>query len=100
MCSLPMEAIAPLFVVDMAKTVIAGRVVDDSGQPVGRAFVRLSDASDALTAEVVASGTGYVRFFAAPRSWTARTLSPTGTGRVIVAPAGAGIHEVRAKIGD
>ena len=45
--------------VDLEKeTVITGRVVDGSGQTVGGAFVRLLDASDEFTAEVVASATG------------------------------------------
>ena len=62
--------------VDVEKeTVITGRVVDGSGQPVGGAFVRLLDSSDEFTAEVVASATGDFRFFAAPGSWTrARAL--------------------------
>jgi hypothetical protein len=53
--------------VDVDKeTVIAGRVVDDSGQPVGGAYVRLLDASDEFTAEVVASRTGDFRVLASP----------------------------------
>ncbi|BBY56493.1 hypothetical protein MKOR_37440 [Mycolicibacillus koreensis] len=80
------------------ETVITGRVVDGSGQAVGGAFVRLLDASDEFTAEVVASATGDFRFFAAPGSWTLRALSPVGNGDVTIAPTGAGIHEVDVKI--
>ena len=85
--------------VDVEKeTVITGRVVDGSGQPVGGAFVRLLDSSDEFTAEVVASATGDFRFFAAPGSWTLRALSPAGNGDVAIAPAGAGIHEIDVKV--
>ena len=42
--------------VDLAReTVITGRVVDDAGEAVGGAFVRLLDSSQEFTAEVVAS---------------------------------------------
>ena len=85
--------------VDLEKeTVITGRVVDGSGQSVGGAFVRLLDASDEFTAEVVASATGDFRFFAAPGTWTLRALSPAGNGDASVAPSGAGIHEVDVKV--
>ena len=85
--------------VDLEKeTVITGRVVDGSGQTVGGAFVRLLDASDEFTAEVVASATGDFRFFAAPGTWTLRALSPAGNGDANVAPSGAGIHEVDVKV--
>jgi hypothetical protein len=47
---------------------------------------------------VVASATGDFRFFAAPGSWTLRALSPVGNGDAVVAPSGAGIHEVDVKI--
>ena len=85
--------------VDLEKeTVITGRVVDDSGQTVGGAFVRLLDSSDEFTAEVVASATGDFRFFAAPGTWRVRALSKVGNGDVVVAPTGAGIHEVDVKV--
>ena len=60
--------------------------------------VRLLDASDEFTAEVVASATGDFRFFAAPGTWTLRALSPAGNGDASVAPSGAGIHEVDVKV--
>ncbi len=85
--------------VDLEKeTVITGRVIDGSGQPVAGAFVRLLDSSDEFTAEVVASATGDFRFFAAPGSWTLRALSKSGNGDAAVAPSGAGIHEVDVKV--
>ena len=85
--------------VDLEKeTVITGRVVDGSGQAVSGAFVRLLDASDEFTAEVVASATGDFRFFAAPGSWTVRALSPAGCGGTVIAPRAPGIHEADVKV--
>ena len=51
------------------QTVIQGSVWHD-GAPVAGAYVRLLDATDEFTAEVVASATGDFRFFAAPGDWT------------------------------
>ena len=99
MCSAPKQGQTLPAGVDLEKeTVITGRVVDGSGQTVGGAFVRLLDASDEFTAEVVASATGDFRFFAAPGSWTLRALSAAGNGDAIVEPVGAGIHEVDVKV--
>ena len=99
MCSAPKQGQTLPAGVDLEKeTVITGRVVDGSGQSVGGAFVRLLDASDEFTAEVVASATGDFRFFAAPGTWTLRALSPAGNGDASVAPSGAGIHEVDVKV--
>ena len=101
----PARLLAPLTLLVLAVPVSAqtfpeltGRVVDGSGQSVGGAFVRLLDASDEFTAEVVASATGDFRFFAAPGTWTLRALSPAGNGDASVAPSGAGIHEVDVKV--
>lgn len=80
------------------ETVISGRVVDDSGQSVGGASVRLLDDAQEFTAELIASATGDFRFFAAPGTWTVRALSAVGRGDVTVAPAGAGVHEVHVKV--
>ena len=80
------------------ETVITGRVVDDSGEAVGGAYVRLLDSSAEFTAEVVASATGDFRFFAAPGTWTVRALSRVGNGDVTVAPRGAGLHSVDVKV--
>ncbi|KAA0109215.1 DUF1416 domain-containing protein [Mycolicibacterium sp. P1-5] len=99
MCSAPKQGQTLPAGVDIEKeTVITGRVVDDAGQTVGGAFVRLLDSSDEFTAEVVASATGDFRFFAAPGTWTVRALSKVGNGDVTVAPTGAGIHEVDIKV--
>jgi hypothetical protein len=99
MCSAPKQGQAVPAGVDLEKeTVITGRVVDGSGQTVGGAFVRLLDSSDEFTAEVVASATGDFRFFAAPGTWRVRALSKVGNGDAVVAPSGAGIHEVDIKV--
>ena len=99
MCSAPKQGQAVPAGVDLEKeTVITGRVVDGSGQTVGGAFVRLLDSSDEFTAEVVASATGDFRFFAAPGTWRVRALSKYGNGDAVVAPSGAGIHEVDIKV--
>ena len=85
--------------VDLDKeTVITGRVVDDTGQTIGGASVRLLDDSQEFTAEVVATPAGDFRFFAAPGTWTVRALTKAGYGDVTVAPAGAGLHEVDIKV--
>ncbi len=99
MCAAPKQGLAVPAGVDLEKeTVITGRVIDGSGQSVGGAFVRLLDSSDEFTAEVVASATGDFRFFAAPGTWRVRALSKYGNGDAVVAPEGAGIHEVDIKV--
>ncbi|HNM83185.1 MAG: DUF1416 domain-containing protein [Mycobacterium sp.] len=99
MCAAPKQGQALPAGVDVEKeTVITGRVIDGSGQTVGGAFVRLLDGSDEFTAEVVASATGDFRFFAAPGTWRVRALSKFGNGDAVVAPEGAGIHEVDIKV--
>ena len=83
---------------DMSKeTVIQGQVSRD-GQPVGGAYVRLLDAFGEFTAEVPTSATGNFRFFAAPGSWTLRTLAPGAqVDRQVVARLGQ-IAEVEVAI--
>jgi len=62
--------------IDVAKeTVIQGTVARE-GEPVGGAYVRLLDSTGEFTAEVPTSATGQFRFFAAPGTWTLRTLAP------------------------
>jgi len=72
------------------EAVVQGVVVHD-GEPVSGAYVRLLDAGGEFTAEVPTSATGQFRFFAAPGTWTLRTLAP-GTDpvdRPVVARTGA-----------
>jgi hypothetical protein len=73
-------------------------VVTAGDAPVPSAYVRLLDSSGEFTAEVVTSATGDFRFFAAPGTWTLRALSKVGNGDAVVAPSGAGIHEVDVKV--
>ncbi|MFZ5852440.1 MAG: DUF1416 domain-containing protein [Actinomycetota bacterium] len=77
--------------VDVARqAVVAGRVLR-GGEPVGGAYVRLLDGDGEFVAEVPTSATGQFRFFAAPGTWTLRTLAP-GTDpvdRPVVARTGA-----------
>jgi len=70
------------------ETVIQGTVARD-GEPVGGAYVRLLDSTGEFTAEVPTSATGQFRFFAAPGTWTVRTLAPGATvDRTVVASQG------------
>ena len=91
MCSPPVGGLS-LDGVDVNKeSVIQGTVTRD-GQPVASAYVRLLDASDEFTAEVVTSATGHFRFFARPGQWTLRALSPQGGGEArVVAQQGSAV---------
>ncbi|MBY6538158.1 DUF1416 domain-containing protein [Rhodococcus sp. BP-349] len=101
MCGAPVQGQTLPAGVDVEKeTVITGRVLAASdGQPVGGAYVRLLDSTGEFTAEVVASGTGDFRFFAAPGTWTLRALSASGNGDVTISPESAGLHEAEISIG-
>lgn len=95
MCGAPVQGQTLPAGVDASKeTVITGRVLASDGQPVGGAFVRLLDGTGEFTAEVVASGTGDFRFFAAPGTWTVRALSSTGNGQSTLSPEANGVHNV------
>ncbi|NEA31865.1 DUF1416 domain-containing protein [Streptomyces sp. SID13031] len=62
--------------VDVDKeAVIQGQVLRGE-EPVNGAYVRLLDSTGEFTAEVPTSATGHFRFFAAPGTWTLRTLAP------------------------
>jgi Protein of unknown function (DUF1416) len=77
--------------IDVAKETVIQGVVARAGEPVGGAYVRLLDESGEFTAEVPTSATGHFRFFAAPGTWTVRTLAPKSSpvDRTIVAHQGA-----------
>lgn len=75
--------------IDVAKETVIQGIVSRDGQPVGGAYVRLLDGSGEFTAEVPTSATGQFRFFAAPGTWTLRTLAPGATlDRTVVAAQG------------
>ena len=75
--------------IDLAKATVIQGVVTSDGQPVGGAYVRLLDGGGEFTAEVPTSATGQFRFFAAPGTWTLRTLAPgASVDRVVIASLG------------
>ena len=77
--------------VDATKeAVIQGQVLRGE-DPVAGAYVRLLDSTGEFTAELPTSATGHFRFFAAPGTWTVRTLAPrtTPVDRTVVARLGA-----------
>ena len=85
--------------VDVDKeAVIQGQVLRGE-EPVGGAYVRLLDSTGEFTAEVPTSATGHFRFFAAPGSWTLRTLAPKADSvdRTVVAQQGV-VAEVAVAI--
>ena len=71
------------------EAVVQGVVLRD-GSPVSGAYVRLLDGGGEFTAEVPTSATGQFRFFAAPGTWTLRTLAPKAqpVDRTVVAQRG------------
>jgi hypothetical protein len=95
MCGAPVQSQQLPAGVDVEKeTVITGRVLGAGGEQIGGAFVRLLDSTGEFTAEVVASGSGDFRFFAAPGTWKVRALSSSGNGDSTVSPQGPGVHTV------
>lgn len=84
--------------IDVTKETVIQGTVDNGGQPVAGAFVRLLDGSGEFTAEVVTSATGAFRFFAAPGTWTLRALSSAGNGSATVEAGGPGVHDVNVSL--
>ena len=66
-------------------------------RPGAGAYVRLLDATDEFTAEVVTSPEGEFRFFAAPGEWKVRSLAPVGKGERVLA-ADVGLNETTVVI--
>ncbi|CAN5496892.1 MAG: DUF1416 domain-containing protein [Nocardioidaceae bacterium] len=81
------------------QTVIQGVVVR-AAESLPGAYVRLLDSDGEFVAEVATSATGHFRFFAAPGSWTLRTLAPRGVtaDRAVVATRGE-VAEVTVILG-
>jgi len=76
--------------VDVARQAVIQGVVVRGDAPVGGAYVRLLDRDGEFAAEVPTSAAGEFRFFAAPGSWTLRTLAPRSAvvDRAVVADRG------------
>lgn len=92
MCGAPSQDDAlDLSGVDVAKEAVIAGLVTRDGAPLGGAYVRLLDASGEFTAEVPTSATGQYRFYAAPGTWTLRTLAPGASpvDRSVVAAIGS-----------
>ena len=96
MCGAPQQG-GSLAGIDLTtQTVIQGAVWHD-GAPVAGAYVRLLDATDEFTAEVVTSPEGEFRFFAAPGDWKVRSLAPVGRGEKTLS-AEVGLNETTVVI--
>ncbi|MGY1750678.1 MULTISPECIES: DUF1416 domain-containing protein [unclassified Modestobacter] len=96
MCGAPKQGGALAGIDLTTQTVIQGSVWHD-GSPVAGAYVRLLDATGEFTAEVVTSPEGEFRFFAAPGTWTLRTLAPVGRAERTV-DAEVGLNETTLAI--
>ena len=97
MCGAPKQG-GGLAGIDLdTQTVIQGSVWHD-GAPVAGAYVRLLDATDEFTAEVVTSPEGEFRFFAAPGTWKLRSLAPVGRAERSLS-ADVGLNETTLAIG-
>ena len=87
MCgALPGEASRPLD--DIGTRAVIEGVVSRDDDPLAGAYVRLLDSSGEFTAEVQTDDAGRFRFYAAPGTWTLRTLA-----------AGAPITDTSAVVG-
>ena len=96
MCGAPKQG-GNLAGIDLdTQTVIQGQVWHE-GAPVAGAYVRLLDATDEFTAEVVTSPEGEFRFFAAPGQWKVRSLAQIGRGEATLA-ADVGLNETTVVI--
>ena len=96
MCGAPKQGNGLAGIDLSVQTVIQGQVWHD-GAPVAGAYVRLLDATDEFTAEVVTSPEGEFRFFAAPGNWKLRSLAPVGRGERVVS-ADVGLNETTVVI--
>jgi Protein of unknown function (DUF1416) len=85
--------------VDLARESVIEGVVTRAGESVGGAYVRLLDSTGEFAAEVPTNADGEFRFFAAPGTWTVRTLSAGATpvDRTVVAQQGI-VAEVQVAV--
>jgi hypothetical protein len=96
MCGAPKQGGSHAGIDLTTQTVIQGSVWHD-GAPVAGAYVRLLDATDEFTAEVVTSPEGEFRFFAAPGEWKVRSLARVGRGEKSLS-ADVGLNETTVVI--
>ncbi|RKS79996.1 uncharacterized protein DUF1416 [Motilibacter peucedani] len=89
MCGAPNQDL-DLTGVDLSKEAVIAGFVTRGEDPVAGAYVRLLDSTGEFTAEVPTSATGQFRFYAAPGTWTVRTLAPKAqpVDRSVVAAVG------------
>jgi hypothetical protein len=92
-CGAPAQAPTLPASVDLSRETVIYGVVTNGDAPVPAAYVRLLDATDEFTAEVVTSATGDFRFFAAPGDWTLSVMHRDGSGRREVRAEGPGLVE-------
>ncbi|SDU11149.1 DUF1416 domain-containing protein [Jiangella alkaliphila] len=85
--------------VDVTKETVIQGVVQRDDAPLAGAYVRLLDATGEFTAEVPTSATGQFRFFAAPGTWTLRTLAPGAATVDRSVVADVGITDVEVHVG-
>ncbi|HEX6335708.1 MAG TPA: DUF1416 domain-containing protein [Jiangellaceae bacterium] len=85
--------------VDVSTQAVISGVVRRAGGTVAGAYVRLLDASGEFAAEVPTDDTGQFRFFAAPGTWTVRTLAAGAApvDRAVVAQHGV-VAEVEVAV--
>src|SRR4051795_12146835 len=93
MCGAPEQTPTLPAGIDIEKETVIYGVVSKDAAPVPGAYVRLLDDGGEFTAEVVTSGTGDFRFFAAPGTWTLSVLHKDGKGRREVEATGPGLVE-------
>lgn len=98
-CGAPTQTATPTDIDTNGQTVLAGKVTDDTGSPLGGAYVRLLTTDGEFTGEVQASPGGDFRFYAAPGTWTVRALHRTGDGEASVTADSPGLHEVPITVG-
>jgi hypothetical protein len=98
MCGAPAQTPTLPAGIDLEKETVIYGVVSSGDAPIPGAYVRLLDGTGEFTAEVVTSGTGDYRFFAAPGSWTLSVLHRDGKVRRSVTATGPGLLEVALQL--
>jgi len=94
MCGAPEQTPTLPAGIDIEKETVIYGVVSKDEAPVPGAYVRLLDEGGEFTAEVVTSGTGDFRFFAAPGSWTLSVLHKDGSVRRAVQATRPGLLRI------